>query len=295
MTKQLGFALHDPLHCAAPGLFRTMTDGERKRQKLDVRHEFGKETARFIGFEPLDGFDARILVGLVALAGREGKMLRHDHADTARKRMRELLDPRLDAEKQDALLIQTTRRALLREVGRDPGGKTMHALDASLTRMANVTVIVERGARRATFHLLGWAVDEGDDTLLVALNPRITEAILGERPWTRISLDEVRALESERSVVVHQRLCSYVDPGKPARVGIDTLCSYLGPGAESGGALRMRRARVRAALAELRGLGWVVSEDGEHVTITRSRREARRCGKAVTLVRESGDAGAGKR
>ena len=51
---------HDPAHCLAPGLFRSLKRGDRKRCKLDVTYTFGEdESMRFVEFEPLGADDMR--------------------------------------------------------------------------------------------------------------------------------------------------------------------------------------------------------------------------------------------
>ncbi|WP_268915743.1 replication protein C, IncQ-type, partial [Aeromonas caviae] len=38
------FHRHDPAHCLAPGLFRSLKRGERKRLKLDVTYTHGDDS-----------------------------------------------------------------------------------------------------------------------------------------------------------------------------------------------------------------------------------------------------------
>jgi hypothetical protein len=58
MAFDLTHARHDPAHCLAPGLFRSLKRGDRKKLKLDVTYIYGEDTqARFVGFEPLDAGD----------------------------------------------------------------------------------------------------------------------------------------------------------------------------------------------------------------------------------------------
>ena len=76
----------------------------------------------------------------------------------------------------------------------------------------------------------------------------------------RISMDEVRALDSETARLLHQRLCGWIDPGKTGKASIDTLCGYVWPSEASGSTMRKRRQRVREALPELVALGWTVTE-----------------------------------
>ena len=70
---ELTHVRHDPAHCLAPGLFRALKRGERKRSKLDVTYDYGDgKRIEFSGPEPLGADDLRILQGLVAMAGPNG-------------------------------------------------------------------------------------------------------------------------------------------------------------------------------------------------------------------------------
>src|SRR5699024_4587090 len=60
----LSHVRHDPAHCLAPGLFRALKRGERKRSKLDVTYDYGDgKRIEFSGPEPLGADDLRILQG----------------------------------------------------------------------------------------------------------------------------------------------------------------------------------------------------------------------------------------
>ena len=96
--------------------------------------------------------------------------------------------------------------------------------------------------------------------MFVALNPQITEAILGKRPYTRIEMAEVRALQTDAARLIHQRLCGWIDPGKARCVELDTLAGYVWPDETNAEAMKKRRQKVRKALAELVDVGWNVSE-----------------------------------
>lgn len=257
----LTHARHDPAHCLTPGLFRSFRRGERKRNKLDVTYTFGKgESMRFVGFEPLGADDMRILQGIVALSGPNGLLLTPEPATETGQQLRLFLEPRFDAIKQDGLVVRESLSKLLVEIGMTDGGDNIKALKASLLRMSNVTVLIKRGQKQASFHLMSHAFDEDDGRLWVALNPRITEAILGDRPHTRIDMDEVRELQTDPARLMHQRLCGWIDVGKSGRVTIDTLCSYSWPGEATPNAIKIRRRRAKEALIELESLGWTVTE-----------------------------------
>lgn len=260
MNFELTHARHDPAHCLAPGLFRSLKRGERKRLKLDVTHQHGDDSLRFMGFEPLDAGDLRLLQGLVALAGPNGIILSPDPKTQVGCQLRLLLDPQFDAAERDARVVKSTVRHLLRETGMTGSGSNIKAVIASLTRMAGVTVAIKRGSRLAIFHLLSFAFDAEDGRLLVALNHRVTEAVLGERSYTHIPMSEVRALESDPARLIHQRLCGWIDPGKSGKAEIGTLIRYVWPDEASNEAMKKRRQAVRKAIAELVAIGWMLNE-----------------------------------
>ena len=193
MAFDLTHARHDPMHCLVPGLFRSLKRGERKKLKLDVTYHYAEnEQARFVGFEPLGADDMRLLQGLVALGGPKGIILTPEPTADLPKQLRLFLEPKFDAVGQDALVVRESITSLLGEIGLTDGGDNIRAIKASLLRMANVTVVVTKGSRQRSFHLMSYAFDEEDGRLFVALNPQIAEAILGRRPYTRIETEQVK-------------------------------------------------------------------------------------------------------
>jgi hypothetical protein len=261
MAFDITHARHDPMHCLVPGLFRSLKRGERKKLKLDVTYRNTENVqARFVGFEPLGADDMRLLQGLVALGGPKGIILTPEPTADLPKQLRLFLKPKFDAEVQDALVVRESLTSLLSEIGLTDGGDNIKAIKACLMRMANVTVVVTKGSQQRSFHLLSYAFDEEDGRLFVALNPQITEAILGKRPYTRIEMAEVRALQTDAARLIHQRLCGWIDPGKARCVELDTLAGYVWPDETNAEAMKKRRQKVRKALAELVDVGWNVSE-----------------------------------
>ncbi len=264
MAFDLTHARHDPMHCLVPGLFRSLKRGERKKLKLDVTYHYAEnEQARFVGFEPLGADDMRLLQGLVALGGPKGIILTPEPTADLPKQLRLFLEPKFDAVGQDALVVRESMTSLLGEIGLTDGGDNIRAIKACLLRMANVTVVVTKGSRQRSFHLMSYAFDEEDGRLFVALNPQIAEAILGRRPYTRIEMAEVRALQTDPARLIHQRLCGWIDPGKAGRAELDTLCGYVWPDEANAEAMKKRRQKARKALAELDAVGWKVNEYAE--------------------------------
>lgn len=84
---------------------------------------------------------------------------------------------------------------------------------------------------------------------------------MGERPHTRIDMNEVRALQTDPARLIHQRLCGFIDLGSSRRVELDTLCGYVWPDeATNPNTMKTRRQTARKALAELATVGWKLSE-----------------------------------
>jgi hypothetical protein len=265
----LTHARHDRAHVLAPGLFRSLGPGERKRKKLDVIYDYGNEARiEFQAFEPLGVLEMRVLQGIVAMAGPDGLVLK-DQDEASPEGVRLMLDlfepdPAVQAAKLKpaSLVVRDSLRRLAREIGMDEGGKSLKAIRKSVERLFGVTIFVQTGKRRLGMRLLAaYASDEGTGDLYVALNPRIASAVMGDTPHARIDLAEVRQLESDPARFIHQRLCGWIDPGNSREVGIDTLSGYVWPDeAKSDSATRMRKMRVRRAVQELVDLGWQAEE-----------------------------------
>lgn len=257
----LSHARHDPAHCLAPGLFRGLKRGERKRSKLDVTYDYGDgKRIEFSGPEPLGADDLRILQGLVAMAGPSGLVLKPEPETPGAQQLRLFLEPKWEAVEADAMVMKGSYRALAREVGY-ADIEDSRPIRECIERLWKVSIIAQNGRKRQGFRLLSeYASDEADGRLYVALNPLIAQAVMGGGQHVRISMDEVRALDSEAARLLHQRLSGWIDPSKTGKASIDTLCGYVWPSEASASAVRKRRQRVREALPELEALGWSVVE-----------------------------------
>lgn len=262
MSKHdLTHARHDPAHCLAPGLFRSLKRGERKRDKLDVVYDYGDgKRIEFSGPEPLGADDLRILQGLVAMAGPSGLVLSPEPKTDGGRQLRLFLEPKWEAVTADALVVKGSYRALAREIGY-ANIEDSKPIRKCIERLWKVSIIVQNGRRRQGFRLLSeYASDEAEGRLYVALNPLIARAVMGGGQYVRIDMDEVRTLQTDPARLMHQRLCGWINPGGVGLVGLDTLCGYAWPTEINDNAMKRRRAIARKALPELAALGWAVSE-----------------------------------
>lgn len=261
---ELTHARHDPWHCLAPGLFRSLQRGERRRAKLHVVYSFGDgNTIEFSGPEPLGADDLRVLQGLVAMAGPAGIPLDANPRTDEGKRLRKGLDLSGDlAEQQDGVVVKGSYRALAHEIGYANIDDT-RAIRDCVERLWKVSIIFQRGGKRAGCRLLSaYTSNSSTGNLFVALNPYIARAIIGGgKQHVRISMGEVRALKSDPARLIHQRLCAIINPGTIKKVEINTVASYAWPeDPDNSNTMKKHRQKVRKALSELAEIGWSVDE-----------------------------------
>lgn len=166
----LSHVRHDPAHCLAPGLFRALKRGERKRSKLDVTYDYGDgKRIEFSGPEPLGADDLRILQGLVAMAGPNGLVLGPEPKTEGGRQLRLFLEPKWEAVTADAMVVKGSYRALAKEIGAevDSGGALKHIQDC-IERLWKVSIIAQNGRKRQGFRLLSeYASDEADAAMYI--------------------------------------------------------------------------------------------------------------------------------
>lgn len=253
----------------ASDLFRTLRKGERERGKLDITRENGAgQRIRFIGFEPLDPWDQRLLTGLIAVAGVAGQPLNAVEAETAGNP----LSCTGAAMKWRAITAACSLGGLLRGIGLEPTGPAYRRAIESLTRLENVTVIfsdpLEPGQperRRSSFNLLKFEYDPGQRSdLRFTLNPLLTVAIYAKNGgFTRLEMAEMRAIKRDAALKLWHRLCAGINAGEDGKFNIETLAGYIYHDYDDADRPNRRkyRARAREALREItEAAGWKATE-----------------------------------
>lgn len=260
---ELTHARHSPIFCLAPELFRSWKRGQRKKEKLDLEYQFGEKVVKIRGFEPLGADDLRVLHGLIAEAGAHGLVIPSDTTNPIGRKIRTELALSGEAVSQDVLTVEFSAYKIMREIGLTDGGANFKTFQKCLERLDNVSVVCENGSSVKSYKLLKFEVDKKTGEAQVTLNTDISAAITGGR-HTRISMEEIRQIKSDVALIIHQRLCGWINPGKERKVGVDILADYAWPvEAPTKSAKSNRRKKVREALAELanpEGAGWKVSE-----------------------------------
>jgi len=200
------------------------------------------------------------------MAGPKGVILDLDNPKTESGRQLSIfLDPQFDAIEDNALVIKGSFYALAKEIGyKSPNsGTVFKIIRESIERLWSVSIIAQEGSRRRGFKLLAdYCSDEGESRLFVALNPLITEAVLGERKHTHINMNEVRSLKSSSARLIHQRLCGFINLGKShlTPISIETLCSYVWADDGNKETMKKRKQTVRKAIKEFISMQWVIDE-----------------------------------
>lgn len=265
-TYSFTHARHDPAHCLAPLLFRSLQKGERGNSRLDVVYQNKTDRIEFKAPEALGVDDLRVLQGLVALAGPSKLLLNHAPKQESGAKVRTELHLIDDAINDEAILVKSSFRVLAREIGyASDSGKTLQAIRNSIERLWQVSIIVQTGRTRKGFRMLSIYQSQSTDgandgNLYVALNPRITEAVLSNRQFTRIDMNEVRKLKTDPARLLHQHLSAVINQGLTHKFTIETLSGYVWATSEISTTIRQRRLKIRQALEELRGVGWSIVE-----------------------------------
>lgn len=269
---ELTHARIDRAHALAPGLFRSLGPGDRRKMKLHITYDYGDgERLEFCGFEPLGVLEMRVFQGLVAMSGPDGTLLRDsEKASEPGKRLLTLLYEPADDDikkaviKPTALVVNDSLRRLAREIGMDEGGASIRKIRKSIERLFMVTIFVESNGKRIGSRLISrYASDEGSGRVRIAINPRLAAAVIGGA-HARLDLVEARALESDPARLIHQRLSAFIDPGKSREVLAETLAGYVWPDpADTPRTARSRITKVRKAVDEIRAdAGWNITKTG---------------------------------
>jgi len=255
---------HPVIH-AAPQ-FRPIRRG-RRRRGLERVYEFGngRGTLRIRLFYELDIADQDLLLGILALALKEGHEIGSDQIER-------LLELDGDARGLPGIRLNVSAYELLLAIGRSPKGKHNHEwLKASLSRLSGVSFLRDSPTRVWSTNLLSWAAKKDSDGRLtgisITLNPISAMVILGHADgYILEDRRERHALESDEAKGLHSVLCGLVRQGDSRRIRLDVLVDrvYARYGeAVSEGTQRKRRHDLKVAADELDALpGWRCRVEG---------------------------------
>lgn len=179
--------------------------------------------------------------------------------------------------------LETTPNAIIEAAGLPRTRDSMETVIAALRALSAVTfsiqvtvrlkndrVIVNEvasGMRMLTHQIVSDATPGGAirHKVKVHFDPVVTEVLasLPQARYVLVPLDEMRQLHGEVATILHGRLCGVLDRGKHMRFTLTKLIYYVYQGGGEDGAAqgampKSCRKWVRAALEEIKKIGWKV-------------------------------------
>lgn len=287
------YARFDPAH-VFDGLF-VPTSGRRRERLYVPPRPFGGVEIGFYGFEQLGAGDQSVLLALTAQMGIEPLVVESQPNDETDRNLRTLMAFNRD----DGAPIARRRTSLYRlliDAGYHPD-KSTAIVKESLHRLRAVQIreIDRHSGWDRTCNLIAIDINHKTSEMIVAANPRLTEAVFHGQ-HIKISLLERNALDSEIAKLLHCWLCSNVRLGQSLGDGNGAYIDTFGPHVwgeqawnEASRKVRAnRRALLRDALDEIAqrtmplhdGYGWVIDQTSSGLVLVSRPKELPRASNA---------------
>lgn len=259
--SDVSFAKQDPA-LALCSLFRPITKG-RRPGGLRVETDHGGLHLRFAIWQALDTRDQSVLLAAVGLAGLDSDC--HLSATSSGPIGQQLwldLEPVMQAKMEKAVVVTTTRYALLQAAGIHDRGRNYGMLEECLERLSMVGCRAQKDGYDWSMRLLSYA-ENPDGTIHIALNARFADAIAGHH--VRVSLDERRQLSGDAAQIGHAWLSAWLRPGRSNSIMVDNFGEKVwGQGNVKDATKRKRRERLLKAVDQIGTLtGWRVKVEGK--------------------------------
>jgi len=257
------------------------------RPRLDITIPWQDSELRFRGPGILDIADQGFLLAVLEIAQTHRQGARLAAATVTANAMRDWLEHRSRQVPTDHLLVRTTFRAIYRQAHPNMtiGGKSIALVRASLERLTETTVWQTQGKCKTSSRLLVWRIAD-DEAIELAVNWRLVAAVLGEKPYAKVDLEERVTLGSDLAQALHFMFSCQMPERSARKYSIETLRSLYFPEAEgcptADDTKRQQRRRLLNAVRQMVNLpGWTIRVNGHLVEVTRRPsadfRERRRC------------------
>jgi hypothetical protein len=255
----ISHAKHDPATALA-SLFRPITKG-RRPGGLKIEAEFDGMQINFMVWRALDTRDQSVLLAAIGMAGMDNQEL---HADVVGDRGQQLwldLDPQENAVFDRAVVVTTSRYALIQAAGLDDKGQNYGLLEDCLERLSMVGSRAKKEGYEWSMNLLSWA-SAPDGRINIALNGRFAKALGGQ--YVHVSLEERRRLNTESGQLAHAWLSAWIKHGNTQKISLDKLAEKVwGTPSKNPSTNRTRRLQINKALLNIHELaGWKIKIDG---------------------------------
>ena len=250
-------------------IFRPLADGAQ-RKEIHFKQQWNGGMVFMRGVE-MSEQDLAVLLALLALA------LRVENPEQQRGREIPGLKARGRAvQRAPVVTLHTSMTEICCVLGRDPDSHgTRCAIRDSIERLMMVVIRAKVGKAHGMTHLISGEVGVGRNAIEITLSYRLTRALLAGGSYAAISMRDYRALPAGVPRLVFAWLCAWMAADRRRSIAVSTLEKHIWPdppGGEGDSAARARRRRaaeLRAALNDLRGIGWGITLDQDTARIDR--------------------------
>jgi hypothetical protein len=263
--------LHKFLH--AGSIFRPLQRGARRMNFEHIHTSSdGKNSIRFRFLHELDISDQNLWFLLVAMCESlsDSRIISPTPAEDRNKILRCKLVLGGDITTMQAIAVDTTSYAVLRELGRTTGSENYRWLKDSLNRLSGVSITQTQHNITQDFNLLS-VICGGGHGISFCINPISSKVILGGKGgYVLIRRQERLVLKTQAARALHAVLCGLVDTRSHRTIRVTTLADKIYGDCSGNGA----RSAITRAVQELNLIpDWtcVVTGRGQHATINVER------------------------
>ena len=241
------FALQEPALALAP-VFLALP--KRGRAKLDVLSSFGQSQLRWRGPDALGIAEQSVFLGLLAIAAQQEIRLDTSNPGRVGTRLMAKLGFEGTPEVTELFVLRATWSEIAIAAGsKSVGGKNRKDAQMAVRRFAETTLWERRDNKEYACRILSWLIGD-DDSVVIALNPRATTALLGVQ-YCHISLIERCSVLGEPGKALHAWLSANLRSGQRRRYAIDGLQVHVWGSPCTGSTLRNRRSRLVKAIQQI--------------------------------------------
>lgn len=272
----LRFARVDTPHLA-DGLF-ALTQGKKQRgRNRIVSTRRGALEIQFACVEPLGDLEGSVFLVSVGRAGLAGKKISSGGRTARGRNLYALLKASGMLDGRDGVMITTSMRQLIDDVGLASSGSAYRDVTLALRRLGNVIIWVKDIETGEIGNCLMLSVHRhADDLLDICMNSRIRDALV-HSGFTRVDLVERFLLRTPTARLVHSFLSRWLPANCKQRIiSLDALATHVwedGIGRDKTTRRDRRRSLASSVLAINSLDRWTVSVVEGQAIIARGRDE----------------------
>lgn len=203
-----------------PGIFQI---SRKTYEAIDITYPLANGgSLRVIAPKPLTLFDLILLCVIVEYAAKNKRTIYPTTKSKKGIALRKKLDLLYNSLSKECLAYETTMRELTRNMGyKWHGATTIEQINESLLRIYSMTFVIKKKSKEGkeiedAFRIISYLHIEKDinkdATIALALNPSLTEALIGQGHYARIDMDIFSNLIKYEKMI-YAYLCNYIGYG----------------------------------------------------------------------------------